>query len=268
MIMYKAFYSLAGEPFTKEIKTKDMFASSAHLELLARLEYLKDKRGIGLVVGEAGCGKTSGIRAFANGLNPALFKVVYFALSTVTVSDFYRGIAYSLDLEPRTRKVDLFKQLQDSIMELYRDKRILPVIILDEMHLASTQFLCDLHLLFNFAMDSQNPFVLILCGLPHLASRLAINHHQVLQQRVIMRFKMTPLSKEEIGLYLTHQLKLAGANHPIFSPAAIEAISTVSRGYPRLINSLGNGSMIYGFQNNLNLLDEEAIRQAAMNIGI
>jgi len=101
-----------------------------------------------------------------------------------------------------------------------------------------------------------------------LASRLAINHHQVLQQRVIMRFKMTPLSKEETGLYLDHQLKLAGANHPIFSPAAIEAISTVSRGYPRLINSLGIGSMIYGFQNNLNLLDEEAVRQAAINIGI
>lgn len=139
--MYKAFYSLAAHPFSKEIKAKDMFQSSAHLELLARLEYLKDNRGIGLVVGEAGCGKTSGIRTFTSDLNPSLFKVVYFALSTVTVSDFYRGIAYSLDLEPRFRKVDLFKQLQDSIRELYHEKRILPVIILDEMHLASTQFL-------------------------------------------------------------------------------------------------------------------------------
>lgn len=52
-MMYKAFYSLAGDPFAKEIKARDMFKSAAHLELLARLEYLKDKRGIGLVVGEA-----------------------------------------------------------------------------------------------------------------------------------------------------------------------------------------------------------------------
>jgi len=266
--MYKAFYSLDTNPFNKELKVKEMFHSSSHQELQARLKYLKDNRGIGLVVGEAGSGKTSGLRTFATDLNPALFKVVYFALATVSVSDFYRGIAYSLNLEPRFRKVDLFKQLQDTINDLYHGKRVLPVIILDEMHLASTHFLSDLHLLFNFSMDSENPFVLILCGLPHLASKVAVGHHQVLHQRLIMRYNMMPLTKEETGHYLTHQLELAGAHHPIFSEAAVEAIATVSRGYPRLINSLATGSLIYGFQNDLNLLDEEAVRQAAINLGI
>jgi len=121
--MYKAFYSLAHTPFSKEIKAKDMFESCAHRELLARLNYLKDNRGIGLVVGEAGLGKTSTLRAFVAGLNPSLFRIVYFALSTVTVNDFYRGLAYQLGLEPHFRKVDVFKQIQEAIQNQYYDKK-------------------------------------------------------------------------------------------------------------------------------------------------
>lgn len=59
--MFTAFYSLALRPFAKEIKPEQMFASSSHQELLARLSYLKDHRGIGMVTGEPGSGKTSSL---------------------------------------------------------------------------------------------------------------------------------------------------------------------------------------------------------------
>jgi len=62
---------------------------------------------------------------------------------------------------------------------------------------------------------------------------------------------MTPLNREEVSAYLDTQMKLAGANHRIFLDGAVEAIATVSRGYPRIINSLAIGSLIYGFQNDL-----------------
>lgn len=106
------------------------------------------------MVGEAGSGRTSALRAFTNGLNPALYKVIYFPLSTVTVNDFYRGVAYNLALEPAFRKIDLFKQIQEGIMNYYTGKKITPFIILDELQLATSSFLSDLHLLFNFSMDA------------------------------------------------------------------------------------------------------------------
>lgn len=100
--MFTAFYSLALRPFAKEIKPEQMFASSSYQELLARLSYLKDHRGIGMVTGEPGSGKTSSLRCFV----ASLYKAAYFPLSTVTVNDFYRGLAFNLGLEPAFRKVD------------------------------------------------------------------------------------------------------------------------------------------------------------------
>lgn len=266
--MFKAFYSLSAQPFSKEIKSSDMFASSAYQELMARLDYLKDNRGIGMVVGEAGSGKTSALRSFVSSLNPALFKVIYFPLATVTVNDFYRGLAYNLDLEPAFRKIDLFKQIQDAIMNYYVGKKITPFIILDELQLATSSFLSDLHLLFNFSMDAQNPFGMVLCGMPALAMKMSLTHHQPLTQRLIMRYKMPALSKEETKAYINHQMQLAGANYPVFSEAAIESIATVSRGWPRLINSLGTNSLVYGCQKGLKHVDEEAVRLAAIDLGM
>jgi type II secretory pathway predicted ATPase ExeA len=266
--MFRAFYSLSSRPFDKEIKSKEMFVSASHQELLARMDYLREHRGIGLVVGEPGLGKTSTLRAFASALNTSLFRVVYFQLSTVTVNDFYRGLASSLGLEPAFRKVDLFRQIQETILSLYGEKRVTPVIILDELQLSSSAFLSDLHLLFNYVMDSENPFVLVLCGLAQLAVKLSLTHHQVLSQRVIMRYRMQPLSREECRAYLDHQMRLAGARYPIFTDSAVEAITAVSRGYPRLINNLATTSLVYGFQKSLKEIDEEAVHQASVEIDI
>lgn len=265
--MFRAFYSLASRPFEKEIKSKDMFASASHQELLARLDYLREHRGIGLVVGEPGLGKTATLRAFATALNTSLYRVIYFQLATVTVNDFYRGLAFNLGLEPAFRKIDLFQQIQNVIFSMHSDKKVTPVIILDELQLANSHFLSDLHLLFNFVMDSENPFALVLCGLPQLSVKLSLGHHQVLSQRVIMRYRMQPLSREDCRAYIEHQMRLAGARFPIFTDSAVEAITTVSKGWPRLINNLATTSLVYGCQKGLEI-DEEAVHQASLEIGM
>jgi type II secretory pathway predicted ATPase ExeA len=179
--VYKAFYSLYKDLFTKEIKPEDYFAFKSWNEATARL--LTNTRGIGMLVGEPGSGKTFALRNLASSLNPALYKVVYLPLSTGTVMDFYRGLARSLSEEPGFRKIDLFEQIQQGVLKLFQDKRITPVFILDEMHLASPKFLLDLSLLFNFSMDSLNPFVLILAGLLFLMNHLNLNQTQSLAHK-------------------------------------------------------------------------------------
>lgn len=257
--MYKSFYSLSRNPFSKEIKTKELFPSDNFKEVKARLNYLKKTRGIGVIVGEPGSGKTSSLRAFAGELNPSLFKVVYFPLSTGTVMDFYRGLASGLGEEPCFRKVDLFQQIQQAVLNMFHNKKITPVFILDEMQLAANKFLNDLSILFNFSMDSENPFILILSGLPYFMDKLSLNQIQSLNQRVVMRYHLTPLNKEEVEKYINHQLKLAGANHPIFSPQAIEAIALRSRGLPRLINNLAINSLLLGCQLKADIINEEIV---------
>jgi len=264
--MFKEFYSLAREPFSKELKEADFFNAQSFSEALARLHYLKKVRGIGVLTGETGAGKTSALRCFAGNLNAALFKVVYFPLSTGTVMDFYRGLVKGLGLEPRFRKVDLFHQIQEGVYTLFKEKRITPVFILDEMHMASPKFLADLSIIFNFKMDSVNPFVLILAGMPHLLSSLTLNQNQSLNQRVLMRYKMEPLNQDEVKRYINHHLEIAGAKHTIFSEAAIEAISSRSRGWPRMINNIAVTSMLYGAQLQVENICPDVVKKAIEDI--
>lgn len=262
MMMYKSFYSLSHNPFNKDIKTKDLFPSDSFKEVTARLNYLNKTRGIGVVVGEPGSGKTSALRALADKLNSSLYKVIYFPLSTGTVMDFYRGLAGGLGEEPCFRKVDLFNQIQNAVLKLFHDKKITPVFILDEMQLAANKFLNDLSILYNFSMDSEDPFILILSGLPYFMDKLSLNQNQSLNQRVVMKYYMAPLSKEETKNYISHQLKLAGANHPIFSPQAKEAIAVRTKGIPRLINNLAVNSLLLGCQLKADMINDEIIFKA------
>jgi type II secretory pathway predicted ATPase ExeA len=266
--MYRTFYSLTKTPFNKEVATKDLFPSENFSETMARLTYLKDTRGIGVLTGEPGAGKTSALRHFVNNLNPSLFKPIYFPMSTGTVLDFYRGLTMELGEEPSFRKVDLFKQIQRVIYSSFYEKKITPVLILDEMQMSSNKFLTDISILFNFSMDSENPFVLILSGLPFLMDRLSLNQNQPLAQRIVMRYKMAPLKKEEVKSYIEHHLKIAGATHEIFTPHAIEAIASRSRGWPRIINNLATNALLLGYQFKANIINEEIIFKACEETGL
>jgi type II secretory pathway predicted ATPase ExeA len=261
--MYKSFYSLAYEPFSKGLKVSDSFASRSYQEALSGLDYLKRTRGIGLIIGEPGAGKTFTLRTFKESLNPSLYQVIYFPLSTGGVMDFYRGLAYGLGEEPKFRKVDLFRQIQNGIERLYRERKITPVFILDEMHMAKDAFLQDLAILFNFQMDSTNPFILVLAGLPHLRARLSLNQNRPLAQRITMRYQMAAFDKEEVFRYVEHHLKIAGSKMPIFTESALEAIALQSQGWPRVINKLTTNCLLFGFQMKKEQIDEGVVRIAA-----
>ncbi|MFC4769819.1 ExeA family protein [Effusibacillus consociatus] len=164
--------------------------------------------------------------------------------------------------------MDLFRQIQQAITTLYQDRKITPVLILDEMQMARDQFLSDLNLLFNFQMDSSNPFVLLLCGLPYLRDRLTLNHNRPLAQRLLVSHHVEPLSKEEVKGYITHHMNAAGAKHPIFTDSAMEAIAAATQGYPRLINKLGTHALLHGYLRKAEQIDADMIRIAAQENGM
>ena len=106
--MFKQHFGMKSNPFDKEIDSADMYAGNDLKELESRLKYMLDVRGIFLLVGEPGSGKTSGLRKFADSLGPSLYRPVYISLTTVTVNDFYSELAFLLGEQPKFRKIDLF----------------------------------------------------------------------------------------------------------------------------------------------------------------
>ena len=266
--MYRAFYSHSKEPFARGIRPQDHFPSRSFKEALARLKYLVDTKGFGALVGEPGSGKTYALRTLADGLNPALYKAMYLPLSSGTTMDMYRSLAAGLGEVPGYRKSDLFRQIQKAVEHLYTEKRVTPVFILDEMHLARADFLMDLAMIFNFSMDSRSPFVFVIAGLPFLTTRLRLNQTQPLAQRVIVHYKMEPMDKDEVFRYVGHHLRLAGATTEVFAEPALEAIASHSGGWPRLVNNLAKTSLLLGAQLKQNPIDAETVRLASADASL
>ena len=265
--MFKQFYGLTFNPFDKEIEIDKLFKSSDLNELEQRLRYMLDNRGIGLIVGEPGTGKSTCLRRFAENANKSLYKVCYLPLTTLTVKDFYQGLCTMLGTTKRYRKVDMFFEIQSAINSLYYEQRITPVFIVDEIHMASTAILDDLRILFNFKMDSANPFVLILSGQPQIRNKLMLTSSYPLKQRIIMRYSMQGLTQEECRDYLSSRMKLAGCSREVFTPEATLAIYNISGGAPRVINNIATAALMYSAAKRADSVDEEAVFQANIELG-
>lgn len=258
---YAARYGLEFNPFVKN--AKDILIDTAESsEAKIRLDYLGDTKGFGVLTGEPGRGKSTAARIWASSLNPSLFKVTYSSLSTLTVMDFYRQVAAGLGAEPSFRKNDLFNDIQREIKRHALEKRITPVIVIDEADMLSHKVLSDLQIMFNFEMDSRDLAIILLVGQPRLNTTLRQSTHESLRQRIVMNYHMGGIAKEEGRLYITRKLEGAGARQTVFDENAVEAILNAANGTARLINKICNRSMMIGASHGINIIDAETVRKA------
>lgn len=258
---YIARYGLEFNPFLKN--SRDIFIETDETkEVRFRLSYLAQTKGFGLLVGAPGLGKTTALRSFAASLNPANFKVVYTALSTLTVQGFYRHLVAALGSDPCYHKTDNFRLIQSAVNRLAIEKRITPVFILDEANYLGTAVLNDLKLLFNFEMDSRDRAVILPAGQPQLSSILSLNAHEALRQRLIMNYSMEGLSREEGRAYIRGKLDGAGCRQAVFDEAAIEAVLNAAGGVPRLINHLCDSCLLISHAGGLDTVTTQAAMKA------
>lgn len=260
-INYTSRYGLEYNPFIKNSK-EIVVETEDYKEISYRLNYLVQIKGFGVITGNPGTGKTTAVRNWVSTLNSSAYKIVYISLSTLTVSEFYRQLAFKLGVEPYYKKVDNFKAIQEVITRYEKEKRVTLVIILDEANYLRNGTLNDLKILFNFEMDSQDKAVVVLVGLPQLNNTLNLNVHEPLRQRITMNYNIDPLGKEESKKYIKRKMEAAGSYQQVFEENAIEAIVNASGGVPRIINKICNSCMLIGNGKNKNMIDSDIVMDA------
>jgi type II secretory pathway predicted ATPase ExeA len=238
--MYRQHFALTAFPFDLTPEPDALFASAALAEAEARLKHLLELRAIGLITGEAGSGKTTVCRKVAAALHPGLYRVFYVPLSTGNVMDMYKSIGWELGLPMERNRAAAFRVIRSEITRLSLEARQRPVLIVDEAHHLRNEVLEDLRLLTNYQMDSDNRLCLLLVGLTELRRRLAMAVHESLAQRIVVRYHLAGLTREELPAYLTHRLRLAGCELPVFEPPAVEALFQATQGMPRKVNRLAH----------------------------
>ncbi len=159
-------------------------------------------------------------------------------LSTVSVIEFYRILASELGLEPKFRKSDLYKQIHETIEYLTREKKCVPVIVIDEAQYLRNDVLSDLKLLLNFEMDSKNYCILILAGQTSLNGMLKKHIHEALRQRIVINYDMEGWQRHEMEEYVSYCIKQCGAREPVFTAEALEAVYDIGNGSIRKMNNV------------------------------
>jgi general secretion pathway protein A len=266
--MFKSFYGLTFNPFNKSINENYAFDSNDHKQMLSRLDYLKETRGIGLFTAMPGIGKTFTLRCFAKTLNPNLFQLSYICLSTVSVMEFYQQFCYELGLDYGPKKSVMFRNIQERLLHLLKEKRKTFILAVDESQYLSHQVLRDIKMLMNTNFDSLDSFTLILIGQPHLGSILERPIHEALKQRIVIHYKYEGLSSEESKNYIYTRIELAGASCTIIDEAAVHAVINFSKGAPRIINNVMANSLILGAQLKKNIIDTEIIMSVCNELSL
>jgi len=260
--MYLKHFGLTHYPFESDIPTEEMYLSSAMAELQTRLDHLIQLRGIGLVTGNPGAGKSAACRKMATALHTGIYKVVYVPLSTANPMDLYKTIAWELGLPTERNRAALYKRIREEVTRLTVDAKIRTILILDEAQNLRNDVLEELRLLTNYAMDSENRLCLLLSGQTELRRRLGMAVHEALNQRIVVRYHLPGLSREEVTEYLHHLTKRAGCELPLFEPAAIEAIFQATKGLPRKIGLLAHHTLLAAALDKAKSATEEHVQRA------
>lgn len=155
--MFEPFYELAHSPFSRDIPTDELYASTIMEETLGRLEYAAKRQWFAVITGDCGTGKTTTIRRFAEMLDESKFKVLYLSDSKLTPRHFYKGLLEQLGCESKFYRGDAKRQLHREIELMRGIHQLQPVVVVDEAHLLDREMLEEVRFLLNFKMDAQSP---------------------------------------------------------------------------------------------------------------
>jgi len=266
--MYRAYWNMEFNPFSKEIDVNKLFRTTDFNEALTRLEFLHKTRGIGLFTGSPGSGKTYAIKYFLENLNAGLYKVIYLPLTTVSVLDFYQALAISLGLDTYHSKTKMFFNIQNHIKQLVQEQKKNLVIAIDEAQLLHKDILTDLKILFNFEMDSKNMVTLILIGLPVINHTLSKSVFEDLKQRIVMNYDFHGITEEDVKSYIEDRLKLVNANINIFNANSIVALSNSCDGSIRKLNLIIERALTIGALDKVNEINSDIIMKAVNDIAL
>ena len=192
----------------------------------------------------------------------------YICLSTVSVSEFYRQLCIELGLEPNTKKTTMFKDIQERVYSLLKEKRKTFILAIDESQYLNISILRDLKMLMNADYDSLDCFALVLIGQSHLNDILEKPVHEALKQRIVVHYNYEGLSIEEAKNYIYTRIDAAGGAHSIIDEAAVHATANFCQGTPRIINSVMTNALILGAQLNKTSIDTEIILSACNGLSL
>jgi type II secretory pathway predicted ATPase ExeA len=262
----QSYFGFTTMPFGRALAPGMLFSSGDHAQAAARIGYGIATRGITVITGEVGVGKTVAARAAIDRAEPARHHLIYIPDPTVAARGIYHHIVTALGGRPSFHNAALVPQARDALAAEHAERGRTAIVVVEEAHLLGYDQLEALRLLTNHDLDSTSPFACLLVGQPTLRRRMKLGVLAALDQRIGLRYTMAPMTDKETGSYLRHHLALAGRDDTLFSDDAVTLVHQTSRGYPRAVNNLALQALVAAFAADKAIVDESSTRTAVAEV--
>ena len=223
--MYERYWHLDRPAFESDFDAEFYYPARSHQGALLKLRFcLEHRKGIALLVGEHGVGKTYLTQVLEQELDGSPRPFLRLVFPQLSPADMLSYLAMRLGASPgpgvpRSSQDQTLRSLECRLTAMASDE-LRQVIVLDDAHLLQPQHFETLQLLMSVQQQAGNVLSFVLVGRPELLSR--VERVPGLDQRVAVRMAVDPLTDEETGQYIEHRLRIAGRPETMFRDERIK----------------------------------------------
>lgn len=262
--MYLQFYGLREFPYALGCDERYFYESRRHAEALARMLYtIEHRRGILLVTGEVGAGKTFLTRLLGRRLGMKT-QLVTICHPPDSARQLLRAVAGGLGVvvAPASDKQTLIEVVEKQLRLLHQRQRTV-VLLLDEAQSLGDELLEEVRLMWNWEADGQPLLQIVLMAQPEIRRRLRDPRWASLAQRITLSCHLGPLDAEDTCRYILHRRRIAKDDVCTlkFTQEAVAEVYRATRGIPRLINILCDHVLLVGYARNEHVITRAIVAE-------
>lgn len=233
--MYQNSYRLEKEPSRITPDPESLFLSPSHKQALGSVTYgVRNRKGLVVITGEAGVGKTAVLLSYLERIDNAKVKIIYIVNPNVTFKNLLRAIYKELGFDVKTDDiVEMLNRLYQIFMEEDNQGNTV-LMIVDDAQNMPIETLRSLCMLSNLETSKDKLLQMVLLGQYEFEKTLDCDALRQLRQRIAIRSTILPFTEDESIAYIRHRLRKAS----VFTNGALKTIVKEAKGIPRNLNIL------------------------------